>query len=246
MQTSHEFTISQLSAETGVTIRNIRAYRARGLLPAPEKRGRYGIYSDAHVARLQVIGELLERGYAIANIAELLDAWESGAGLKGLLGLETAILTPFKKEIAREFSVLELKSLFGKHLTPANIKRAVDMRLLRVKGVNFIAHRPDIIEVGSQLCELGIGLHEILNILTDLRGQLDAASDVILNVLDHEIFADYGDAMPPAHKHSELAQTVWQLRELMDRALLSELGESLNTALKHRFGERLLHTLDAV
>jgi len=67
-----EFSIDALARETGSTVRNIRAYQDRGLLPPPERRGRKGIYNDAHLSRLRIINRLLERGYTLANISELI------------------------------------------------------------------------------------------------------------------------------------------------------------------------------
>ncbi|HVZ69581.1 MAG TPA: MerR family transcriptional regulator, partial [Rhizomicrobium sp.] len=69
---SPEFTIDELAREAGTTVRNVRAYQEKGLLPPPEKRGRVGIYGNAHLARLRLISPLLERGYSLANVAELI------------------------------------------------------------------------------------------------------------------------------------------------------------------------------
>ena len=43
----NQLTIEQLAAESGMTVRNIRSHRARGLLPAPVVRDRVGYYGAA-------------------------------------------------------------------------------------------------------------------------------------------------------------------------------------------------------
>ena len=91
LQERQEFTIDKLAREAGSTVRNVRAYQDRGLLPPPEKRGRTGIYTDVHLARLKIIGALLERGYTLNNIRDLLSAWEQGRDLNDILGLEVAV-----------------------------------------------------------------------------------------------------------------------------------------------------------
>src|SRR5687768_2206317 len=93
-----DYRIDDLAREAGATVRNVRAYQDRGLLPPPRREGRVGIYTDAHLARLRLIGQLLERGYTLANIAELVDAWERGHGLGDLLGLGAALAEPFSDE----------------------------------------------------------------------------------------------------------------------------------------------------
>ena len=72
--TQHEYSIDELARVAGTTVRNVRAYQDRGILPPPERRGRNGIYNHTHLARLRIIGQLLARGYSIANIGELIEA----------------------------------------------------------------------------------------------------------------------------------------------------------------------------
>ena len=62
-------------------MRNVRVYQDRGLLPPPRRQGRAAIYSDAHLVRLRVIINMLERGYAFAQIKEMITAWENGRSL---------------------------------------------------------------------------------------------------------------------------------------------------------------------
>src|SRR5438477_9887942 len=69
--------IDELAREAGSSVRNVRLYQERGLLPKPRREGRRAVYGRVHVERLKLILELLERGYPIAAIKELIDAWES-------------------------------------------------------------------------------------------------------------------------------------------------------------------------
>ena len=43
-ESANQLTIEQLSAQTGMSVRNIRAHQARGLLAPPEVRMRIGYY----------------------------------------------------------------------------------------------------------------------------------------------------------------------------------------------------------
>ena len=58
-----DMTIEQLSARSGITVRNIRSHRARGLLPPPEVRDRIGYYGPEHLNRLRLIQELQGEGF---------------------------------------------------------------------------------------------------------------------------------------------------------------------------------------
>lgn len=82
-----ELTVDELAAQAGVPTRTIREYQTMGLLPAPERRGRVGIYRPAHLHRLALIGRLQERGYSLAGIRDLLTSWHDGDELTDILGL---------------------------------------------------------------------------------------------------------------------------------------------------------------
>ena len=67
-----ELTVDELAARAGVTVRNLRAYAARGLLPPPRMVGRTGYYGREHVARLLLVREMLAEGYSLAMIERTL------------------------------------------------------------------------------------------------------------------------------------------------------------------------------
>src|SRR4051794_19508658 len=69
-----ELTIDELARETGMTVRNIRAHQARGLLPPPEVRARTGFYGPEHATRLRAIQDLQAEGYNLKAIERMLAA----------------------------------------------------------------------------------------------------------------------------------------------------------------------------
>src|SRR5437763_3780389 len=69
----NDLTIEQLAAQTGMSVRNIRAHQARGLLAPPEVRMRVGYYGQEHVAQLRLIRELQEDGFNLGGIKLLLE-----------------------------------------------------------------------------------------------------------------------------------------------------------------------------
>jgi DNA-binding transcriptional MerR regulator len=71
------YTIGRLAELAGVTPRTIRYYTAEGLLPRPEVRGQYALYSEQHLLRLQLIAHLKEAYLPLSEIkarTEYLDA----------------------------------------------------------------------------------------------------------------------------------------------------------------------------
>ena len=71
-------TISQLAAHAGVTVRAVRHYHAKGLLPEPERDASgYRRYDATAVVRLIKIRTLAEAGGPLARVEELLHADEA-------------------------------------------------------------------------------------------------------------------------------------------------------------------------
>ena len=176
-----EYTVDELARAADATVRNVRAYQDRGLLPPPEKRGRTGIYTADHLARLRLINQLLDRGYTLGNIAELIAAWEKGQNLRDLLGLESAITTPWSEELPGYFSMPELIALFAKREKlsemPALIRRVTELGILQADGLRFRAPRPRLVHAAAQLVEMGIPLSALLDILRMLRGNVERVAN---------------------------------------------------------------------
>jgi MerR family transcriptional regulator, copper efflux regulator len=53
-----EYSINDVSKKANVTIRTIRFYINEGLLPAPQTHGRYAVYTDEYLDRLELIRRL--------------------------------------------------------------------------------------------------------------------------------------------------------------------------------------------
>ncbi|AVH24833.1 MerR family transcriptional regulator [Nocardia cyriacigeorgica] len=87
MAAEAEYTIDELARVADTTVRSVRVYHERGLLPSPDVRGRIGYYGSDHLNRLQTISRLLGRGMKLNGIRELLDAWDRGDGLADVLGV---------------------------------------------------------------------------------------------------------------------------------------------------------------
>lgn len=75
----HEYSISDLSAEFGVTARALRFYEDEGLI-SPERRGTQRVYSPRDRARLAWILRGKRVGFSLAEIREMIDLYDIGDG----------------------------------------------------------------------------------------------------------------------------------------------------------------------
>src|SRR6201995_893364 len=108
---SGEYRIDDLARLAGTTTRNIRVYRDRGLLHPPLRVGRIALFNDTHLTRLRLITSLLDKGYNIAHVHEMLNAWEQGKDVADMLGLESAIAGTWATEKPERMSVADAKRL---------------------------------------------------------------------------------------------------------------------------------------
>jgi DNA-binding transcriptional MerR regulator len=67
-----ELTLADLAESSGLTARTIRFYIARGLLDGPVKSGRAATYTSEHLARLEKIKGLQEKGRMLSEIGQSL------------------------------------------------------------------------------------------------------------------------------------------------------------------------------
>src|SRR5688572_31788944 len=98
----HPFTIEQLAAETGLSVRNIRSHRARDLLQPPVVRERIGYYGAEHVARLKLIRELQAEGFNLASIKRLIERTPDTSS--EILSTLALVQQPFETEEPQVFT----------------------------------------------------------------------------------------------------------------------------------------------
>ena len=78
------WTISELAADFGTTLRTIRFYEDEGLL-TPERVGTARVFHDRDRVRLQLILRGKRLGFALAEIAHILGLYDEPPGEQGQL-----------------------------------------------------------------------------------------------------------------------------------------------------------------
>lgn len=242
---TREYTIDELAREAGSTVRNVRAYQDRGLLPPPEKRGRTGIYTDVHLARLRIISKLLDRGYTIANIKDLLAAWEQGRDLNDILGLEVAVTSPWSTEAPTYMDYEELIEAFGEQITPEVLQKAVKLGYLLPDNNRLRVPSPRILNAGRELVSNGIPLDALLDEVNSVRGQVNLIADGFVElVVTHLIDKKYGEnGLPEGDDVARLADFITRVRPIADMVVSAELARILDKAISKVLMDRLTNVL---
>lgn len=233
-----EYRIEDLSYASGATVRTIRAYQDRGLLPTPERRGRANVYRDTHLSRLRQIADLLDRGYTLASIKELLEAWDTGRGLGGVLGLVAEVHGPWTDERADRITRAELDVKFGGTPDEHAVAEAVDLGVLeRIPGRDdeFLVPSPQELSVAAELYAAGVPLSAISGHLRELRGHVEQIATRFLEFTTEHVFARYLGHRPPTDADAaEAASMVRRLRPLAQQTVDAELARAMRTfATRH-------------
>ncbi|MFE3181480.1 MerR family transcriptional regulator [Streptomyces violascens] len=226
-----EYRIEDLAHASGATVRTIRAYQDRGLLPRPERRGRSNVYGDTHLARLHQIADLLDRGYTLASIKELLEAWDAGRGLGGVLGLVAEVSGPWTDEEAARISRSDLDETFGGNPDDKAVAEAVELGILvRIpdNDAEFLVPSPQELAVAAELHAAGVPLDAISGHLRELRGQVEHIAARFLDFTTEHVFARYLGHHPPTDTEAaEAADLVRRLRPLAQQTVDAELARAM-------------------
>jgi len=184
-----EYRIDDLARAAATTVRNVRVYQDRGLLPPPRREGRTGVYGEPHLARLRLIGQLLERGYTFAHIGEFLEAWQLGRNLSDLLGLEQALTTPWANEVDDYLTGDELVEMFGaEQITDDNLVVVLEQELLVPDGDRYRVPSPRLLYAGSELVRAGLPLSVVLELSASLARDMEASAKRLVGaVADHAV-----------------------------------------------------------
>jgi DNA-binding transcriptional MerR regulator len=239
-----EYSIDELARVANTTVRNVRAYQDRGLIPPPVRRGRAGVYNQGHLSRLNVIGQLLERGYTIANIKELISAWESGQDLDHVLGLDSALAGTWTEEIPVYMEPDEVSELFGPDITEETLRKALEVGLFEVDGDRLKITSPRLLNAGLELYRAGIPLAALLRELEVVRADVDRLTRSFVQlVINHVVEPVTADQLPSPEEIARLAEIIQRLRPLAESVTNAEMAKGIrkhaNAFLGSKFREIL-------
>ncbi|MFH8567288.1 MerR family transcriptional regulator [Streptomyces sp. NPDC017993] len=238
--------MAELAAEAGITVRTLRFYRERKLIPPPRREGRVAWYNEHHLARLHTIAALLERGHTLGGIAELLAAFESGRDVGELLGLEDTIVAPWSEETPVRLTPEELADHFSGDVTVENLATSLDIGYLAVDGDEFVHISRRLLDASTELVAAGVPLAAVLDAGRQVRVHADALADIFTTLIRTHVLSDVLEraaaGRPPGPREADrIAETMEKLRPLSKGVLEAELS----MAMDRRTRRELDHWLGA-
>src|SRR4029079_9800903 len=123
-------TLDELCERVGMSVRNVRFYTSRGLVPPPIRRGRSGYYSRDHGGRLELVQELQSHGFTLSAIEKYVAGIPSDATPEDL-ALQRTMLAPLQVARPRDTSRADLDRRTGRRLSDE------DLNTLAALGIVF-------------------------------------------------------------------------------------------------------------
>ena len=228
---SGEYRIDELARLGGTTTRNVRVYRDRGLLHPPLRVGRIALFNDTHLTRLRLITSLLDRGYNIAHVNEMLSAWEQGKNIGDMLGLESAIAGSWATEKPQRMVLAEARDTVG---DDAAFDRMVALDIIRVDGDHATVVRPTLVEVLAEIHRFGVAYDKLIDIHEQVSPLLDQISAILVQAGLEEVVdkINPGAAMPDDVTVAELITTLVRFRTQAVSAVSATLAFSIESAVE--------------
>jgi DNA-binding transcriptional MerR regulator len=233
-----ELTIEQLAAESGMSVRNIRAHQARGLLAPPDVRMRVGYYGPEHVAQLRLIRELQDDGFNLSGIKRLLEDTQGTA--ERLLRFKQTLAAPAGAERAETVTLAELAKRFKVSSREAAevMERAQRLGVLVPVGADkFEVPSPSLLAVAEEVVARGISLRSALSILEEIERHCDSVSRAFVKLFLRDVWKPFQRAdMPPEH-WPEIEEAVERLRPIAAEALMTIFQQRLGGQIEDAFME---------
>ena len=235
-----EFTIDELARESGMTVRTLRVYNERGLLPPPQLKGRTGFYSEEHLNRVRIISRLLDRGIKLNGVRDLLEAWDRGDDLAAVLGVSasaSALATPppsrpVAAAIETTVAATELAERFSE--IPNGLARVVAAGLYEpLDAATYRVKDPALVGIAGQLQDAGVPQTRVLDELERLRDDCDHIARQFVDMFERTAVREYRRSERKPEDVADLVGHLSMTRTMPGRVAAELIGQYVTRYLDH-------------
>lgn len=234
-----EFTIDELAQRADMTVRNVRAYSGRGLIPPPRLEGRTGYYTHVHLQKLRLVRELLERGYTLAAVEKAMLSNPATASSHAL-DLLQILDSPAREEEPEVMSRDALAALARVERDDALIDALVEYGLAEpVDDDTVRLLSPSVVRAGAAASALGLGPATVMTLFPLMRDALGSIADAFVQSTVQQIVQPFLDAGMPEGEWPHVVEVVERLIPVANQVTLGIFRRQLGQAIEHELGEKL-------
>jgi DNA-binding transcriptional MerR regulator len=226
-----ELTVDELAARVGVTVRNVRAYSARGLLPPPRMVGRTGYYGREHVARLLLVREMLAEGYSLSMIERTLASAPPNAS-STTLALHRALLAPWLPPEPELMTGAELAARAGVPENHGLVDRLVEIGLVERLGEGELrVLDPALLTAGLQVVALGVPPNDLIDAQARVNDHVREIAQTYVGMFVRTGWQSFVDAGAPPDQLERVRDTVARLQPAAAQAVLAAFRTEMAAAV---------------
>lgn len=229
------YTVDEVAAAAGLTVRTVRFYSAKGLLPPPELRGRTGYYDEAHLARLRLVHDLQEAGFTLAAIERFVARMPEDATAEDVEVFH-ALLTPWVAAVPEELTRAELDAVAGRRVDDETLEGLIAVGVVQRTDHDRLRTRPGDLALGLELLDLGVPR----TMITESRALIDAATGTLAEelaaLLRRHLLRPYLDGELPVEQRRALSVMIERLKPLTIQAVMQAMHEAVDRAVRRRAG----------
>ena len=199
---------------------------------------RIALFNDTHLTRLRLITSMLDRGYNIAHVHEMLSAWEQGKNLGDMLGIESAIAGSWATEKPERMSVADARRLVD---DDPGFDRLVGLGVIKLEDGEAVVVRPKLIEAFNEIREYGVATDKLIDLHEQISPLLDQISGLLVQAGIEEVLhrVNPGAALPPDTEVAELITMLVRFRTQAVSAVSATLAFSIESTIETTVGQIL-------
>ncbi|WP_328767272.1 MerR family transcriptional regulator [Streptomyces sp. NBC_00286] len=217
-----KLTVDELAARAGVTVRTVRFYSTKGLLPPPViGPRRVGHYGPEHLSRLALIEELQQQGMTLAAIERYLQQLPPDLDARDL-AIHRAVVASWAPDAVETVTRAELERRAGRALGDDDVERLAAMGVIEAGDGDY--------RVDLGLLRLGVGLLDVPlshEAILAARGVLIEHS----RAAAHELSRLFRDEVSE-RAAQDVKSLSAHMQPLVVQALLTTFQRSLNAELR--------------
>ncbi|MGO1054973.1 MerR family transcriptional regulator [Crossiella sp. CA198] len=225
-------TVDELAARAGMTVRTVRFYAGKGMLPPPQLRGRVGLYGPEHLARLDLIRELQNLGFTLAAVERYMARLEPDATVQDI-ALHGALVAPWAADEYEEMDRDAVDRRAGRRLTDAELGRLVMLHVLEDLGAGrFRVASAVEFSLALELVDLPMPFELLMDAGEVINKHADRIALDLRKLFADRVLRPYREHGGLPEEREQLIVALRKLRPATTRAVVTAFQQAVDRAIK--------------
>lgn len=199
-------TLDELSERVGMSVRNIRFYTSRGLVPSPIRQGRSGLYTVDHVVRLELVQELQSHGFTLAAIERFMNRIPENASPE-TIALHRTLLAP-GAEPPEPVTRAELDRRAGRPLSDEDLHVLEKFHVVEPVGRGRYQVSGTQLAIGLGLLDLGFPVEAAEHTQEVFRRHGRQVAEELTEIFRQHVWPSYAESGAGHDERRELLQRI--------------------------------------